>query len=68
MESSGVHRYNSQTEPSTVYVDGFTGALYLDKPTEIERYNAAFSAIWDSALDDTGSRDLLNQAARELGK
>ena len=57
-----------ETEPPTVYVDGFTGALYLDKPNEIERYDLAFTTIWDSALDDSGSRDLLNQAARELGK
>ncbi|MFE2742856.1 DUF5753 domain-containing protein [Streptomyces scopuliridis] len=27
-----------ETEPPTVYVEGFTGALYLDRPNEIERY------------------------------
>jgi transcriptional regulator with XRE-family HTH domain len=55
-----------EMEPPTVYVDGFTGALYLDKPNEIERYNAAFDTIWGSALDDAGSKSLLRQAAREL--
>jgi transcriptional regulator with XRE-family HTH domain len=55
-----------ETEPPTVYVDGFTGALYLDKKNEIERYNQAFSDIWDSALDETASRGLLHQASREL--
>ncbi|WNI18132.1 helix-turn-helix domain-containing protein [Actinacidiphila sp. ITFR-21] len=54
------------TEPTTVYVDGFTGDLYLDKPHEIERYGAAFTAIWGSALNDKESQALLHQAAREL--
>lgn len=54
------------TEPSTVYVDGFTGDLYLDKPREIERYNAAFTAIWGSALNDKDSQALLRQATKEL--
>lgn len=54
------------TEPPTVYMDGFTGDLYLDKPNEIERYDGAFTSIWGSALDEAGSRDLLEQAAREL--
>jgi transcriptional regulator with XRE-family HTH domain len=55
-----------ETEPPTVYVDGFTGALYLDKPNEIERYNQAFHDIWNTALDENGSRELFHQAAREL--
>ncbi|MFC8008953.1 helix-turn-helix domain-containing protein [Streptomyces cinereoruber] len=56
------------TEPPTVYVDGFTGALYLDKPHEIDRYDAAFKAIWGSSLDHEGTQSLLLQAKRELSK
>ncbi|WP_405622005.1 helix-turn-helix domain-containing protein [Streptomyces sp. NBC_01508] len=56
------------TEPPTVYVEGFTGALYLDKPNEVERYDSAFMSIWDSALDEAGSTSLLKQAAKELSK
>jgi transcriptional regulator with XRE-family HTH domain len=55
-----------ETEPPTVYCDGFTGALYLDKPSEIERYTQAFKDIWDSALGEAASRGLLHQASREL--
>lgn len=55
-----------ETEPPTVYVDGFTGALYLDKPNEIERYNGAFQAIRDVALDDDHSKRRILIAAREL--
>ncbi|HWR48160.1 MAG TPA: DUF5753 domain-containing protein, partial [Pseudonocardiaceae bacterium] len=57
-----------ETEPPTVYVDGLTGALYLDKPREIDRYDTAFANIWESSLDDKASEDLITQAARELGK
>jgi transcriptional regulator with XRE-family HTH domain len=54
------------SEPATVYVDGFTGALYLDKQREVERYANAFENIWSAALDEPASRELINQAAEEL--
>lgn len=54
------------TEPPTVYVEGFTGALYLDKPHEIDRYDAAFEAIWGSALNHEKTQSLLHRATREL--
>ena len=57
-----------ETEPPTVYVEGFTGELYLDKPHEIERYDAAFSNMWESALDEAASQKLITRVARELGK
>jgi len=53
-------------EPPTVYVDGFTGDLYLDKPREIEEYSIAFRGICDMSLDEKASRTLIEQAAREL--
>ncbi len=57
-----------ETEPPTVYVDGFTGALYLDKPREIDRYDTAFTNIWVSSLDERASQELIIHVARELGK
>ena len=54
------------SEPPTVFSDLFTGAIYLDKPHEVERYDRAFGEIWETALDDEESRDLLRQAAEEL--
>lgn len=54
------------SEPPTVYADLFTGALYLDKPGEIERYSEAFEDIWQTALGESASRDLITQAAEEL--
>ncbi len=55
-----------ETEPPTVYVDGFTGALYLDKPNEIGRYDGAFTDIGSMALDEGASRDLIHTATREF--
>lgn len=56
------------TEPPTVYVESFTGALYLDKPHEVARYDTAFKNIWESALDERASQELISQVAREREK
>lgn len=50
-----------QTEPPTVYSDGYTGDLYLDKPNEVERYDAAFKDIWSTALTEEASMRLLTE-------
>lgn len=55
-------------EPPTVYVQGFTGALYLDKPREIDRYSEGFAVIWDNALPEEGSSALFRQTAREMNR
>lgn len=55
-----------EAEPPTVYVDGYTGALYLDKPGEIDRYDAARQAIRAATLDDEASKHRILIAAREL--
>ena len=57
-----------ESEPATVYVDGFTGALYLDKPNEVDRYAQAFDSVWAMALNESQSRTLIRQAAKELAK
>lgn len=56
----------AESEPPTVYADLFTGALYLDKPGEIERYSGAFADVWDKALDEPTTRKLIMQAAEGL--
>jgi transcriptional regulator with XRE-family HTH domain len=57
----------ADSEPPTVYADLFTGALYLDKPQEIERYSEAFSGIWGHALDEPASREFIQRTAEEYG-
>ncbi|MGQ0840101.1 helix-turn-helix domain-containing protein [Actinokineospora sp.] len=54
------------TEPSTVYVDTFTGALFLEKPHEIERYSEAFSSMWNTSLDEADSMNCIVAAAKEM--
>jgi transcriptional regulator with XRE-family HTH domain len=56
----------TDSEPATVYADGFTGALYLDKPHEVQRYATAFTAIQHAALDQPASQALISHAAKEL--
>jgi transcriptional regulator with XRE-family HTH domain len=55
-----------ESEPPTIYQEMYTGALYLDKPAEVERFDAAFEAIWDTALDERSSRDLIGRTAEEM--
>jgi hypothetical protein len=55
-----------ESEPPTVYSDIFTGALYLDKPHEVGRYDRAFGEIWRASLDEDSSGNLIRQAAEEM--
>jgi len=55
-----------ESEPPTVYADIYTGAIYLDKKHEVECYDRAFGDIWEIALGEGESRDLIRQAAEEL--
>ncbi|WP_301128897.1 helix-turn-helix domain-containing protein [Streptomyces cacaoi] len=52
-------------EPPTVYADGYTGSLYLDKPKEVEAFADAFDSIWNTALDERASRRLIYDMARK---
>jgi hypothetical protein len=42
-------------EPSTVYADGPTGALYLDKPLEVHTYESIWLSARERALDPAQS-------------
>jgi hypothetical protein len=55
-----------ESEPPTVYVDGLTGDLYLDKRHEVQRYSDAYVGISSSALDETTSQKFILRAAKEL--
>jgi hypothetical protein len=55
-----------ESEPPTVYTDIYTGALYLDKPHEVNRYDQAFENTWKIALDNETSRALIRKSAEEL--
>ncbi|MGQ4619169.1 Scr1 family TA system antitoxin-like transcriptional regulator [Nocardia sp. R7R-8] len=55
-------------EPPVVYMEGFTGALYVDKPTTVQRYGMAYEAIRGAALDVQESRRLLRDIEKEYGR
>lgn len=59
---------NAEEEPPRVFVDGFMGDLWFDEPDEIAQYDAAFSGIRESSLDDQASRDVIEQLAKELAQ
>jgi transcriptional regulator with XRE-family HTH domain len=54
-------------EPSTVYSDGLTGALYLDKPPEITAYNEVWTSLVSSCLTEPQSKKLIAAIAKEYG-
>ena len=56
------------TEPPVVYVPGFTGALYLEQPSQIRRYDAVYTSIAAAALDESATRDLLLTVAKKLDR
>jgi transcriptional regulator with XRE-family HTH domain len=55
-----------ETEPPTVYAESLLGALFLDKPHEIDRYDTVFHDIWSSAADEARSASFIHEAAREF--
>ncbi|GGL91339.1 helix-turn-helix domain-containing protein [Micromonospora yangpuensis] len=48
------------SEPPTVYVEGLTGALYLDQPEEIIAYERVWSGLESLALDERQSMELID--------
>ncbi|MBF6102243.1 helix-turn-helix domain-containing protein [Nocardia cyriacigeorgica] len=53
------------SDPATVYVESYTGAMYYDRKPAVDRYRKAFQAIQKVALDTAGSKSLLRARARE---
>ncbi|WP_280334227.1 helix-turn-helix domain-containing protein [Nocardia wallacei] len=53
------------SEPPIVYVDGYTGALYLEQENEIRQYRQGLVGIRRVALEEGASRELVARIARE---
>ncbi|BDT84715.1 helix-turn-helix domain-containing protein [Nocardia cyriacigeorgica] len=53
-------------EPPVVYVPGYTGDMYLEKPKVVDRYDRIYKAFQDVSLDAVDSRGLLRQVAKEF--
>lgn len=53
------------TEPPVVYIQGLTGALYLEKVEEVLQYRQTYADIQRSALDESRSLSLIREIAEE---
>ncbi|WP_040689252.1 helix-turn-helix domain-containing protein [Nocardia vinacea] len=62
------HSNPALTEPPVVYVEGFTGMLYLDKPGETMKYREACSDIKRVALNENDTRRLIEAIAKEYAE
>ncbi|MQY27114.1 helix-turn-helix domain-containing protein [Nocardia aurantia] len=62
----GADAKGQPVEPPVVYVEGFTGDLYLERETDVRRYRQAHEQLLRSALDISASRHLLRQVAKEF--
>jgi Domain of unknown function (DUF5753) len=54
------------SDPDVVYLESQTGSLYLEKPLEVDRYQAIFNHLVAKALDPDESKDLIAEVAAEL--
>ncbi|MEU4477745.1 helix-turn-helix transcriptional regulator [Micromonospora sp. NPDC023966] len=53
-------------EPSVVYSESLTGALYLDKPEELRAYENAWAGLDVLALSEAESRDMIKRVIGEM--
>lgn len=61
----GTGRNGEPVEPPVVYLENYTGDLYLEESDTVARYHEAHRALAHASLDETSSRTLLRQIARE---
>jgi transcriptional regulator with XRE-family HTH domain len=51
----------SAAEPTTVYSESLTGALYLDKPDEVAAYQQVWAGLETLALDEGESKRMIDE-------
>jgi transcriptional regulator with XRE-family HTH domain len=57
---------HGNTPPSTVYSESQTGAIYLDKPSEIDAYASVWTALDGAALNKAQSVESMSRRLKEL--
>jgi transcriptional regulator with XRE-family HTH domain len=60
-------RFPLEDLPDTVYLEHLTGALYLDKPEDVDQYTAVISALVIEAEPPERTPDILHDLLRTLG-
>lgn len=61
----GSDKNGNVVEPTVVYAEAYTGAMYFEKNNDVRRYSEAYESMQQAALDIRPSRDLLREVARE---
>jgi transcriptional regulator with XRE-family HTH domain len=56
----------ASAEPSTVYSESLTGALYLDKPYEVAAYGKVWAGLAALALGEGESKKMINKITWEI--
>ena len=56
--------FPDRADPQVVFIDYLTGALYLEKPEEVDRYNLAFNHLVASAIPPRQSVEMIVDAAK----
>ncbi|MEU7573360.1 helix-turn-helix transcriptional regulator [Micromonospora sp. NPDC049240] len=59
-------RNRVEPEPSVIYSESLTGALYLDRKEEIATYEEVWASLASLALDEQQSRQLINKIIGEV--
>ncbi|MGW4768925.1 helix-turn-helix domain-containing protein [Nocardia sp. NPDC004278] len=62
----GVDGKGQPLEPTTIYVESYTGDMYLERPKSVRQYRRAFGEIHRVALNPMESKHLLRQVAKEF--
>jgi len=57
---------NGNTPPATVYSEDLTGAIYLDKPSEIDVYEQVWASLDRQVLTPEQSIELMSHRLKEL--
>jgi hypothetical protein len=65
--SFSILAFPEQTDPQVVYMEYLTGALYLEKPSDTDRYRLVVDHLRATALNMDASRVLIAGIAEQLG-
>ena len=58
--------FPERADPRIVFIDYLTGALYLEKPEEVDRYDLAFDHLVAAAVAPSQTVEFLADMAKEL--
>jgi len=60
----GADKQGELLEPPVVYLENYTGDMYLERPDDVRHYYEAQRTLVRAALDENASRALLRQVAK----